>query len=239
MLHLQAAQDGVDIISLSITPNRRPPGVATFFNPIDMALLSAVKAGIFVVQAAGNTGPSPKSISSFSPWIFTVGASTHDRVYSNSIVLGNNVTISGVGLARKSRLRVYVFFNVGLLTKLKCFCCFGAAGTDQNATYTLVSAIDALNDTTASDDMYVGECQDAINFNRTVVQGNLLICSYSIRFVLGLSTIKQALETASNLSAAGIVFYMDPFVIGFQLNPVPMRLPGIIIPSPDDSKVSL
>nr|GMD04166.1 subtilisin-like protease SBT2.3 [Ipomoea batatas] len=208
----QAAQDGVDIISLSITPNRRPPGVATFFNPIDMALLSAVKAGIFVVQAAGNTGPSPKSISSFSPWIFTVGASTHDRVYSNSIVLGNNVTISGVGLA---------------------------PGTDQNATYTLVSAIDALNDTTASDDMYVGECQDAINFNRTVVQGNLLICSYSIRFVLGLSTIKQALETASNLSAAGIVFYMDPFVIGFQLNPVPMRLPGIIIPSPDDSKIFL
>lgn len=97
----QAAQDGVDIISLSITPNRRPPGIATFFNPIDMALLSAVKSGIFVVQAAGNTGPAPKSISSFSPWIFTVGAAAHDRVYSNSIVLGNNVTIVGVGLARK------------------------------------------------------------------------------------------------------------------------------------------
>lgn len=66
-----------------------------------MALLSAVKSGIFVVQAAGNTGPSPKSIASFSPWIFTVGAAAHDRVYSNSIVLGNNVTIAGVGLARK------------------------------------------------------------------------------------------------------------------------------------------
>jgi hypothetical protein len=66
-----------------------------------MALLSAVKAGIFIVQAAGNTGPSPKSMSSFSPWIFTVGAASHDRVYSNSIILGNNVTIHGVGLARK------------------------------------------------------------------------------------------------------------------------------------------
>ncbi|TQE11994.1 hypothetical protein C1H46_002388 [Malus baccata] len=96
----QAAQDGVDIISLSITPNRRPPGIATFFNPLDMALLSAVKAGIFVVQAAGNTGPSPKSMSSFSPWIFTVGSASHDRNYSNSIMLGNNVTITGVGLAR-------------------------------------------------------------------------------------------------------------------------------------------
>lgn len=66
-----------------------------------MSLLSAVKAGIFVVQAAGNTGPAPKSMSSFSPWIFTVGAASHDRIYSNSIVLGNNISISGVGLARK------------------------------------------------------------------------------------------------------------------------------------------
>jgi hypothetical protein len=98
---VQAAQDGVDIISLSITPNRRPPGIATFFNPLDMSLLSAVKAGIFVVQAAGNTGPAPKSMSSFSPWIFTVGAASHDRSYSNSIVLGNNISIPGVGLARK------------------------------------------------------------------------------------------------------------------------------------------
>lgn len=98
---MQAAQDGVDIISLSITPNRRPPGIATFFNPIDMALLSAVKAGIFVVQAAGNTGPSPRSMSSFSPWIFTVGAASHDRTYTNSLLLGNNVTVPGMGLARK------------------------------------------------------------------------------------------------------------------------------------------
>lgn len=104
--------------------------------------------------------------------------------------------------------------------------------------YMLVSAIHSLNDTAAKD-MYVSECQDASKFNHTLVQGNLLICSYSIRFVLGLSTIKQASETAMNLSAAGVVFAMDPFVISYQLNPVPMRLPGIIIPSPDDSKVSL
>ncbi|XP_022716491.1 subtilisin-like protease SBT2.2 isoform X1 [Durio zibethinus] len=209
----QAAQDGVDIISLSITPNRRPPGIATFFNPIDMALLSAVKAGIFVVQAAGNTGPSPKSMSSFSPWIFTVGAASHNRAYANSIVLGNNATIPGVGLAPR---------------------------TETNKMYTLISAIHALcNDTTLADDMYVGECQDSSNFNEELIQGNLLICSYSIRFVLGLSTIKQAIQTAKNLSAAGVVFYMDPFVIGFQLNPTPLEMPGIIIPSPDDSKILL
>ncbi|XP_061361218.1 subtilisin-like protease SBT2.2 isoform X2 [Gastrolobium bilobum] len=207
----QAAQDGVDIINLSITPNRRPLGVATFINPIDMALLSAVKAGIFVVQAAGNTGPSPMSTSSFSPWILTVGAASHDRVYSNSIFLGNNVTLPGVGLA---------------------------PGTYENKLYKLIHAHHALNnDTMVADDMYVGECQDASKFNQDLIQGNLLICSYSIRFVLGLSTVKLASETAKNLSAAGVVFYMDPFVIGFQLNPVPMKEPGIIIASTNDSKI--
>lgn len=120
----------MDIISLSITPNRRPPGIATFFNPIDMALLSAVQAGIFVVQAAGNTGPAPKSMSSFSPWIFTVGASSHDRSYSNSLVLGNGVTIPGVGLARKFFCCTYYlictyqwfvrFFFIFLFTALLC-----------------------------------------------------------------------------------------------------------------------
>ncbi|KAK1280250.1 Subtilisin-like protease [Acorus gramineus] len=209
----QAAQDGVDIVSLSITPNRRPPGLATFFNPIDMALLSAVKAGIFVVQAAGNTGPSPKSMSSFSPWIFTVGAAAHDRIYSNSLLLGNGLTITGVGLA---------------------------PGTNGDSMYTLVSAIHALqSDTTDPNNMYLGECQDSSLLNQKIVQGNLLVCSYSIRFVLGLSTIKQALRTAKNVSAVGVIFYMDPYVIGFQINPTPMIMPGMIISSPSDSKTFL
>lgn len=117
---------------------------------------------------------------------------------------------------------------------------FLAAGTDKDETYTLISALHALcNDTTLADDMYVGECQDSSNFNPELIEGNLLICSYSIRFVLGLSTIKLAVQTAKNLSAAGVVFYMDPFVIGFQLNPTPLEMPGIIIPSPDDSKVKV
>lgn len=104
--------------------------------------------------------------------------------------------------------------------------------------YTLIMAVHALNnDTTTTKDMYVGECQDSSKFNADLVKGNLLICSYSIRFVLGVSTIKQAVDTAKNLSAVGVVFYMDPFVIGFQLNPTPMSMPGIIISSPEDSKV--
>uniref|UniRef100_A0A0D9V677 Peptidase S8/S53 domain-containing protein n=1 Tax=Leersia perrieri TaxID=77586 RepID=A0A0D9V677_9ORYZ len=209
----QAAEDNVDIISLSITPNRRPPGLATFFNPIDMALLSAVKAGIFVVQAAGNTGPSAKSMSSYSPWIFTVGASAHDREYSNYVLLGNNLTITGVGLA---------------------------PGTDGDSMYTLIAAPHALKNNAASPtELSLGECQDSSHLDEDLIKGKILVCSYSIRFVLGLSSVKQALETAKNVSAAGVIFYLDPFVIGFQLNPTPMSMPGLIIPSSDDSKIFL
>lgn len=115
---------------------------------------------------------------------------------------------------------------------------FSTAGTCSNEMYTLISAVHALsNETRLANDMYVGECQDPGNFDRELIQGNLLICSYSIQFVLGLSTVKQALQTAKNLSAAGVVFCMDPFVIGFQLNPTPLDMPGIIIPSSNDSKV--
>ena len=104
--------------------------------------------------------------------------------------------------------------------------------------FNLIHARHALNkNTTVTDDMYIGECQDASKFSQDLVQGNLLICSYSVRFVLGLSTIQQALETAMNLSAVGVVFSMDLFVTAFQLNPVPMKMPGIIIPSANDSKV--
>jgi len=104
--------------------------------------------------------------------------------------------------------------------------------------YKMISAFHALNNSTSVDkDMYVGECQDYENFDQDRVSGKLLICSYSARFVLGLSTIKQALDVAKNLSATGVIFYIDPYVLGFEINPTPMDMPGIIIPSVEDSKV--
>ncbi|GKD21926.1 hypothetical protein Tco_1223629 [Tanacetum coccineum] len=86
-------------------------------------------------------------------------------------------------------------------------------------------------------DDYVNECQDANSLHQTVAQGNILICSYSIKYVLGQSTIDNVVKTAMNLSAAGIMLSMDPFIIGLQLNPVPMSLLGIIIPSTNNSKL--
>lgn len=99
-MNQQAVEDGVDVLSLSIGPSTVPPGPASFLNILEMELLLATKAGVFVVQAAGNAGPGPGSILSFSPWIMTVAASTTDRKYNNTVRLGSGHSLSGYGLSR-------------------------------------------------------------------------------------------------------------------------------------------
>ncbi|GJR93702.1 hypothetical protein Tco_0265876 [Tanacetum coccineum] len=62
---------------------------------------------------------------------------------------------------------------------------------------------------------------------------------YSIKYLLGQSTKDTIVQTARNPSAAGIVFSVDLFIIGLQLNHVPMSLPGIIIPFANDLKAEI
>ncbi len=83
----QAVSDGVDVLNYSI-------GGAAIVSPwspfsIDaQAFLDARDAGVFVATSAGNSGPGPETIGSpaFSPWLLTVGANTHDRAFSNSLI---------------------------------------------------------------------------------------------------------------------------------------------------------
>lgn len=100
--HKQAVHDGVDILSLSVGPNSPPATTkTTYLNPFDATLLSAVKAGVFVAQAAGNGGPFPKTMVSYSPWITSVAAAIDDRRYKNHLILGNGKSLPGIGLSRK------------------------------------------------------------------------------------------------------------------------------------------
>ncbi|GAB4857700.1 hypothetical protein Ancab_015606 [Ancistrocladus abbreviatus] len=74
---------------LSIGSSTVPPGLTSFFNVLEMQLLFATRAGIVVIQAARNGGPSASSILSFSPWITSVAASITDRKYNDTLILGN------------------------------------------------------------------------------------------------------------------------------------------------------
>lgn len=96
----QAIKDGVHVLSLSLggPPN---PGKVTFTLGLEIAFLGAVKAGMFVVHAAGNLGSQISTVVSYSPWITSVGASSMDRSYPNYLFTADGKKFSGQGLARK------------------------------------------------------------------------------------------------------------------------------------------
>lgn len=87
------------MLVLSVGPDTRPGSKVTFLSVLDVALLSARRAGIFVAQAAGNLGPADSSVVSYSPWVMTVAAGTTGRSYTCSLLLGNGRHIAGVGLS--------------------------------------------------------------------------------------------------------------------------------------------
>ncbi|MFT3791121.1 MAG: S8 family serine peptidase [Rudaea sp.] len=81
----QAVADGiVDAINYSIGGPEDSPWSST----IQLAALSAMDAGIFVAQAAGNDGPTASSIDgNESPWTTTVAASSPAKIVSYSFSL--------------------------------------------------------------------------------------------------------------------------------------------------------
>jgi subtilisin family serine protease len=85
----KAVADGVDVINFSIS------GDQTAVNGIvAQAMLGATKAGVFVAASAGNSGPG-NQVAHVSPWVTTVGNSTHDRYTEAVVSLGNEQTVRG------------------------------------------------------------------------------------------------------------------------------------------------
>jgi subtilisin family serine protease len=88
----QAVKDGVNVINFSIGPNA---GGGAFNEATEVAFLGAASAGVFVAASAGNSGPSTAPVAHISPWLTTVGNSTHNRIYLGDATLGNGATVSG------------------------------------------------------------------------------------------------------------------------------------------------
>ncbi|KAG2692029.1 hypothetical protein I3843_08G033100 [Carya illinoinensis] len=198
----QAVYDGVDILNLSVGPNSPPADTKiTFLNPFDATLLSAVKAGVFVAQAAGNGGPFSKTLVSYSPWIASVAAAIDDRRYKNHLTLGNGKILAGLGLS---------------------------PATDPNKSFTLVAANDVLLDSSVRK-YSPTDCQRPEVLNKNLVQGNILLCGYSFNFVVGSASIKKVAETAKSLGAIGFVLAVENVSPGTKFDPVPIGIPGILI----------
>jgi subtilisin family serine protease len=89
----QAVADGVDVINFSISGS-----LTSFLDPVEVAFLYAARAGVFVAASAGNSGPGNFTVAHNSPWLTTVAASSHDRVFLASAVLGNSLSYEGYSL---------------------------------------------------------------------------------------------------------------------------------------------
>lgn len=89
-----ATLDGVDVLSLSLGGLARP----YYTDSIAIASFSAVRRGVFVSCSAGNSGPSPSTVSNAAPWIMTVAASYLDRSFPTKVKLGDGQTFEGSSL---------------------------------------------------------------------------------------------------------------------------------------------
>ena len=90
-----AVADGVDVINYSISGSR-----TLVIDPVEIAYFNAAAAGVFVSTSAGNNGDDVgvSSVAHNSPWLMTVGASTHDRGSNKTVTLGNGAVYSGIGV---------------------------------------------------------------------------------------------------------------------------------------------
>ncbi|XAR70354.1 Cucumisin [Bertholletia excelsa] len=140
-----AIADGVDIISVSLGADWP---FQFFEDPIAIGSFHAMKYGILTSNSAGNSGPDPVTVSNFAPWTLTVAASTIDRKFVASIVLGNGQIFTG--------LSVNSF--------------------DLNGTiYPLIWGGDAPNVTIGSNSDYSRSCEpDTMNSDK--VKGKIVLC---------------------------------------------------------------
>lgn len=97
----------MDILILSIGPEEPPEGVPSLLSAFEISLLFARRAGIFVVQAGGNKGPSEATTISVSPWTVGAAAGTTDRRFQATLKLDDGITLQGVGLT--GTLRLFTF----------------------------------------------------------------------------------------------------------------------------------
>ena len=84
-----AVADGVDVLNVSVSG----PG-DTVTDSVELAFLHATAAGVFVAASAGNRGPGASTVGHASPWVTTVGASTHQRL-QGAVALGDGNALVG------------------------------------------------------------------------------------------------------------------------------------------------
>ncbi len=85
----KAVADGVDVINFSISGS-----LTSVQDVVETAFLNAALSDVFVSASAGNSGPG-NQVAHVSPWLTTVGNSTHNRYTEAVVTLGSGGTAQG------------------------------------------------------------------------------------------------------------------------------------------------
>ncbi|KAJ9136391.1 hypothetical protein P3X46_033475 [Hevea brasiliensis] len=210
----QAIMDGVDILTLSVGPDEPPEDTLTFLSVFDVFMLFAQRAGVFVVQAAGNNGPALSTVVSYSPWAVGVAACSTDRNFPGSLLFGNGQKVGGEGLSAPT-------FRGGLFL------------------HKLVLAQDAVkaNGTFPRSPQCIEECQCPESLDPNVVLGSIVICTFSAGFYNDTSTITSIINTARALGFKGFALVANPNYGDFIAEPVAFSVSGIMIPKVADAQI--
>ena len=86
-----AVADGADVINFSVSGTQN-----NYVDPVEIGFLNATAAGVFVVAAAGNDGPTANTVAHIGPWLTTAASGTVDRAAGGGdLTLGNAAVYSG------------------------------------------------------------------------------------------------------------------------------------------------
>jgi subtilisin family serine protease len=87
----QAVADGADVINFSIGGS-----TTSVRDAVETAFRNAAFAGVYVSASAGNSNTTgAPTVAHNSPWVMTVGNSTHDRYTEALVTLGGGATVQG------------------------------------------------------------------------------------------------------------------------------------------------
>jgi hypothetical protein len=85
----QVVSDGlIDVVNYSISGGDLPWQQAN-----SLAFLAATNAGVFISASAGNSGPAANTVAHLEPWVATVAASTHSRIFGSRFDITGPATV--------------------------------------------------------------------------------------------------------------------------------------------------
>lgn len=114
-----------------------------------------------------------------------------------------------------------------------------AAPTLSEVHFPLAAASDVCKGNTSSALLTVESCQETEPFIRTLVQGKIVICTYTFDFESEAASIATVADTIQEVGAAGFVLTMDPDISSEKIKGATMTLtvPGLILNSMEASTV--